>query len=288
MQKLSKIYKGLAFREEISVAVLDTTALVSEAIKRHNLSPVAAAALGRTFTAAAYYCSWLKEKKSAVSITIAGGGPGGKICVSGDGALRMRGYVENSTLSLPLKPNGKLDVGGYVGNRGYLTLCRDDGEGLPFVGTSELISGEIAEDFSNYFLKSEQRPTAIALGVLIDQNSCLSAGGVFLQPLPNASEEAISFAEQSISAFSDVSKKIYFWGAEEIFRSFEAEIEEEREIVFRCRCSRSRARSALLAMGKEEAKSLLKERGEICVHCPDCNRDYLFREKEIEELFEDG
>ena len=166
MQK-SLIYNTLIWDGAVSLAVLDTTALVREAAARHALTPVASAALGRTMSAAAYLCSWLKTEESSLSVTIDGGGVGGKISVAGDGNLNMRGFVSEPCADLPLRADGKLDVGSFVGKCGTLTVIRDEGEGIPFVGTSALVSGEVAEDFSAYFLMSEQRPTAIALGVKV-------------------------------------------------------------------------------------------------------------------------
>ena len=157
MERQDAILRGLICGGEVSLAVADTTNLVNEAIRIHGLSPVAAAALGRTLTAATYLCSSLKEDRGALSVTIKGGGPGGNIYVSGDKALHMRGYIEEPRVDLPPNAAGKLDVGGCVGRSGYLSVVRDD-EGQPFVGTTELVSGEIGEDFAAYFAYSEQRP----------------------------------------------------------------------------------------------------------------------------------
>ena len=286
---MSIIYKSLIFGGEISLAVLDTTELVNEAIRRHGLSPVAAAALGRTLTATAYLCSWLKEDESSLSVTVNGGGAGGKILAVGDGALNLRGFIENAQVDLPPRADGKLDVGTCVGKTGVITVIRDDGTGIPFVGTSELVSGELAEDFSYYFLTSEQRPTAIALGVKIGTDgTCLGAGGVFLQPMPFASEEAISYAEAEIAKYGAVSSVIERDGAEAILRAFGAENVEKRTASFSCRCSRTKAESAVLAMGEAEAHAVLKEEGKLSVHCHYCNTDYNFTEIELAELFRGG
>lgn len=288
-KKVNEFYRSLIWNEEVSLAVLDTTALVNEAISRHDLSPVAAAALGRTMTAAAYLCGWLKSGESALSVTVNGGGAGGKICVSGDGALNLRGFVQNPRASLPPRDDGKLDVGGFVGRNGTLTVVRDDGEGLPFTGTSELVSGEIAEDFSAYFHVSEQRPTAIALGVKIGKDGgCLGAGGVFLQPLPGADEEKISMIEREIAKYGALSSVIEQGGAQSILRAFSVQRCDRREFYYRCRCSRERAEGLVLAMGRREAESLLAERGEISVHCDYCNTDYVIGKKRVAELFHGG
>ena len=167
MQKKDVILRGLAFEGEVSVAVADTTQLVNEAIRIHGLSPLAAAALGRTLTVAAYMCSSLKAERGALSVSVKGNGVGGSIYVSGDKSLHMRGYIENPNVDLPPNDKGKLDVGGCVGKEGYLSVVRDDGDNRPFVGTTALVSGEIGEDFAASYAESEQLPTAIAVGVKI-------------------------------------------------------------------------------------------------------------------------
>ncbi len=289
MQKrVSELYRSVICGGEVSLAVLDTTALVNEAITRHHLSAVAAAALGRAFTATAYLCCWLKGEKSTLSVTIDGGGPGGKIRISGDGALSMRGYVDSPALVLPPRADGKLDVGGFLGRRGTLTVVRDDGDGIPFVGSCQLVSGEIAEDFSAYFLQSEQRPTAIALGVKIaPDGSCVGAGGLFLQPLPGASEESISYCEREISKYAKLSSVIEAEGAKGILRAFGAENAVREEVCYRCHCSRARAEGLVVALGREEAEAVLHELGKITVHCDYCNTDYEVDGARLAALFEE-
>ena len=285
-QTVSKIYKTLVCGGQVSLAVLDTTALVNEAILRHALSPVAAAALGRTMTAAAYLASWLKEESSSLSVSVDGGGVGGKLVVAADGALNVRGFPEHPAATLPPRADGKLDVGGFVGKNGTLTVIRDDGAGIPFVGTCALVSGEIAEDFAAYFCESEQRPTAVALGVRMGQDGrCTGAGGVFLQPLPGASEEAIRCAEEGIGRYGALSLAIAERGAEGILADFHADRADVREICFRCHCSRERAAAAILAMGRAEAERAILEDGKITVHCHYCNTDHVFNGEETERLF---
>ena len=285
-ETVSKLYRALVLDGRVSLAVLDTTAVVNEAIVRHALSPVAAAALGRTLTAAAYLAGWLKEEASTLSLSVDGGGAGGKIAVSADGALRVRGYIEHPDVRLPLRADGKLDVGGCVGSRGTFTVIRDDGEGIPFVGTSPLVSGEIAEDVSNYFLTSEQRPTAVALGVQVaPTGECLGAGGVFLQPLPGAGEDAFGFAERRIADYAQLSRLIAREGAGRILADFGVRGADVCDVRFACRCSRERAAAAVQALGAREARALLREQGGICVHCHDCNTDYTFDEDDLRKLF---
>lgn len=286
MSKNSKILKTLVWEKQVSLAVLDTTALVNEAIARHRLTPVAAAALGRTLTATAYLCSWLKGADSALSVTVNGGGAGGKICVSGDGSLSLRGFIERPDVDLPPRKDGKLDVGGCVGNRGTLTVIRDDKNGLPFTGTSELVSGEIAEDFSAYFLTSEQRPTAIALGVKIGTDGrCAGAGGVFLQPLPGADEETLRRTEAEIGKFSALSSMIAEIGAEGVLTGVEAQSFETREVRWQCFCSRKKTEALVLSLGLNDARALLESEGKISVYCHYCNTDYIFGKEDVEALF---
>ena len=285
-QTISKIYKTLVFDDAVSLAVLDTTALVNEAIRRHQLSPVAAAALGRTLTATAYLASWLKDGESSLSVSVNGGGAGGKIGAAADGALNVRGFIEHPDVMLPPRADGKLDVGSCVGKRGTLTVIRDDGAGIPFVGTSELVSGEIAEDFSAYFLTSEQRPTAIALGVKIaPDGTCSGAGGVFLQPLPGADEETLVRTERAIGAYAALSSVIEREGAQRILHDFDITGLSEREVRFRCHCSRERAASAVLSVGRKEAENIVREEGSIVVHCHYCNTDYTFDGEDVARLF---
>ncbi len=286
MQK-SVIYKTLIIDGAVSLAVLDTTALVGELVERHGLSPVAAAALGRTMTATAYLCSWLKDEKATLSVTVNGGGVGGKICTAGDGSLRLRGFAGDPCADLPPKPNGKLDVGGYVGHTGTLTVAIDRGEGIPYVGSSELVSGEIAEDFSAYFLTSEQRPTAIALGVKIaPDGTCAGAGGVFLQPLPGADDGLLKEIENLIGNYSEISSRIEADGALAVLEELAPGLPyEEREISFRCTCSREKAEGLIVSLGKEEAAAILAEQGEISVLCHYCNTAYRFGKEETMRLF---
>ncbi len=286
MQTVSKIFKTLVYGGAVSCAVLDTTALVNEAIARHSLTPVCAAALGRAMTATAYLCSWLKCATSSLSVLFDGDGAGGKLCVAGNGALELRGYLADPHVQLPPRADGKLDVGGCVGSHGTLTVSRDDGEGLPFTGTCSLVSGEIAEDFSAYFLESEQRPTGVALGVKVGTDGrCIAAGGLFLQPLPGADEELLRRVEARMSEFSSLSSLLEREGAAGILARFDHGEIDGREIVYRCSCSREKVGALLLSLGRAEAESILAQEGRISVHCDFCNTDHTFTEEDVRALF---
>lgn len=286
MKKEDALLRGLVYNEEVSVCVADTTELVNEAIRIHGLSALSAAALGRTLTVAAYMCSSLKEDRGALSVTIKGGGVGGNIYVSGDKQLHMRGYIENAGAQLPPNALGKLDVGGCVGKDGYLSVVRDDGDNIPFVGTTPLVSGEIGEDFAAYFAYSEQIPTAVAVGVKIGTDGkCLGAGGVFLQPLPGASEESIHKAEEAIAKFSAISSLMEKYTAQEVLEQYFGAVKfYTLRPVYKCSCSRHYIEGILAAMGEKELRDILAEQGEVSVYCHYCNTEYKFSAPEVEAL----
>ncbi len=286
MQREDVILRGLVFDGEVSLAVADTTRLVGEAIRIHHLSPLSAAALGRTLTVAAYMCSSLKAERGALSVTIKGDGVGGTVCVSGDADLHMRGYIDVPDAVLPPNAKGKLDVGGCIGRHGTLTVVRDDGDNRPFVGTTELVSGEIGEDFAAYFTYSEQLPTAIAVGVRIGTDGrCLGAGGVFLQPMPGASEQSIRKTEEAIAQFGAVSSLLESMTAEELLKKYFGKVHfYTKKPEYKCNCSRNYIEGLLAAMGEKELRAVCKEQGKIEVHCHYCNTDYVFTEADAENI----
>ena len=203
---MNKLLKTLIFNNELSLSVLQTTDMVNDAIKIHKLSPLSAAALGRTLTVCTFMSSDLKGEREKLSVTIAGDGVGGKITVCGNGNLDMRGVIDNPRADLPLRADGKLNVGGCVGKHGRLTVVKSMGLKEPYSGSSQLVKGEIAEDFTAYYAFSHQIPTAIALGVKIGEDyTCVGAGGVIIQALPFASESALIKAEKIMGDLKTVS-----------------------------------------------------------------------------------
>lgn len=284
---MNKLLKTLIFEGQLSLSVLDTTEMVNEAIKIHNLSPVAAAALGRTLTACTFMSSNLKSETDKLSVTIAGNGVGGKITVCGNGELAMRGVVDEPFADLPLKANGKLDVGGFVGTSGRLTVVRSMGLKEPYSGSSALVSGEIAEDFAAYYAFSEQTPTAMALGVLIGKDgNCEGAGGVVIQALPEAEEKNLAAAEDIIKSLSDVSKQVKELGAEGIMKKyFGAESYEEYHPHYKCLCSREYIEGVLRSLGKEELKDIVKKEGAVKVDCQFCRKEYVFTDEDVDKMF---
>lgn len=285
---MNKFLKKLVFGDEISVSVLDTTEMVNDAIKIHNLTPLTAAALGRTLTAATFMAGDLKNESDKLSVVVAGDGVGGKITVCGDGKLKMRGAIDYPAASLPLKANGKLDVGGCVGTNGRITVIKSMGLKESYSGTSELISGEIAEDFTAYFAYSEQRPTAMALGVKIGKDlTCVGAGGVIIQSLPNASEESLIKSEEIIKGLKDVSSQIESLGAEGLMEKLFGAGYEEYQPEYKCNCSRSRAEGIVVSLGKTEAFDIIEKEGAIKINCEFCNSEYSFTKEDAEKLFND-
>lgn len=281
----SGIFKTLLEDGKLLVSLVNTGEVIKEAAMRHKFTPVAAAALGRVFPAAAYLCSFLKDEQSALHVELSGGGAGGKISVSGNGALHLSGYAEHGDISLPLRENRE-DLVGFVGANGYLNVVRVE-DHLPFVGTSRLKTGEIEGDFEEYFASSEQRNVCLSLySSLSGEGDRYLSGGIFLEALPGAEEETIS---RSVRLKDELSKELenaLKGDAKQFLKTFfHAEKIYEREISFRCHCSEEKAKCAVLAMGKKEAETLLAETGGIFVHCPDCNTDYIFDEKDIAELF---
>lgn len=282
---MGKIYKTLIFDGQISLSVLDTTDVVNEAIRLHKLTPVCAAALGRILTVTAFMASQLKGEDERLSVTINGNGAGGKIIAAADSKLNVRGAIDNPTVDLPLKANGKLDVGGVVGNSGYITVVKNLGLKEPYVGRSELVSGEIGEDFAAYYAYSEQQPTAIAVGVLIKNEKCIGAGGVIIQPLPDCMEENLVKAENLVNKFSDVSKQISETGVEGIIEKyFKGYDFNAFDVRYKCNCSDEYVRKVLITLGEKELYDAIEKDGKIEVCCQFCDKKYVYYKKDVDEF----
>lgn len=283
---MDTIIKALIFDDSVSVSVIKSTAIVNRAIDFFNLSPVCGAALGRTLTAAAFMATGLKGKKNSLTISINGQGPIGKIIVSADSGLNVRGYVSNPDINLPLNSKGKLDVSGAVGKNGKITVVKDSGLGEPYVGAADLVSGEIAEDFTKYFAVSEQSPTAVSLGVLIGKNCrCMSAGGLIFQPLPYCPENVIIKLENLINNYSDISKKLYRVSAEDFLRQnfgeYNLKFLEKKLPKYKCKCNLNKTKKVLSTLSKEEILDTLEKEGKIEVICHFCNKKYTFTKDNI-------
>lgn len=277
----------------LRIALIDGTSLVSKARHVHGLSRVATAALGRQLMMTAIMAADLKHENDLVSTILKGDGPAGSIICTGNAALEVKGSVTNGETELPPTPEGKLDVGGFVGHSGKLTVVRDMGLKEPYVGVCNLVSGEIAVDFANYYAASLQRPALVYLGVRVDAESgeVLSAGGVFAEPLPGCPEETIDRLQaqsERIAALSEwiAARKSLDAFILDVFGAFAPDVVSERTPVYRCDCARERFERALISLGETELRDMIETEHGAEIRCRFCDRAYDFSEKELRALLE--
>ena len=288
-----KIIKFLAYEGKISVICANTTELVEKARKIHDLSPVATAAFGRLLTITAIMGNEMKSKDHKLTIQMKGNGPLGTMLTTSDNFPRVKGYVSNPVVNLPLNDIGKLDVGGAVGNAGFINVIKDIGLKEPYVGICPLVSGEIAEDFAEYFAKSEQKNTAVALGVLVDKNGVKSAGGYIITPMPDATEEEISKVEQAIFKAGAISKMLdQNLSLLEIAKKVTGDenvkiIEENITPIYECDCSKEHMAEGLATLDKTVLKEMIEEDGKAEILCHFCNKKYEFNKEELEKILEE-
>lgn len=272
------------------VFVAITTELANRAFRIHKTYPTATAALGRTLTAAAIMGATLKNDSDSVTIQFKGDGPLGSIVAVTDSRSHVRGYVVNPYVDIPLNSKGKLDVGGAVG-KGYLNVIKDLGLKEPYAGQVPIVTGEIAEDLTYYFARSEQIPTAIALGVLVDtDHSVKASGGFMIQLMPEATEETAAQLEEKMKHIEPVTKMIEDgMSAEDIFfhitEGFDMLMENKGVVPeYECKCSRERMEKALISIGKKELQDIIDEQGEAELTCQFCDNKYKFSKEELTEL----
>jgi molecular chaperone Hsp33 len=287
-----QIIRMLAKDAPVKASAITGRELVEHARQIHKTLPIATAALGRSLMACSMIGNQLKEENGAVTLRIKGDGPMGGITAVSDSAGNVRGYVVDGTVDLPLKPNGKLDVGGAVGENGAITVIKDLGLKEPYVGTIQLVSGEIADDVAAYFVESEQIPTACALGVLVNTDqSVLCAGGYLIQLLPGAGGEVIGQIEKGVARVGAVTDALRGgMDAEsllrEVLRDFDMEVVERADVEYRCYCSRERVTRALISLGKKELAELVEEQGRAELTCQFCDKVYEYDRGELETLLE--
>lgn len=287
-----KIIRLLAHHGKISVMCVDTTKLVEEARKIHDLSPVATAAFGRMLTMTVMMGAEMKNGKDKLTVQIKGNGPIQMMVATCNNKPEVKGYVVNPQVDIPLNEFGKLDVSGAVGNQGYINVIKDIGLKEPYIGISPLVSGEIAEDFANYFVTSEQRQSAVALGVLVDKNGVRAAGGYFINPMPDATEEDISTIEQSIFKAGAMSKMLdEKLSLVEIAKRITGDenvevIEDTRVPMYHCDCSKEHMAEGLMTLGKEELEDIIQTEGQANLECHFCNKQYHFSKEELEKILE--
>lgn len=288
----STILRGMTRDGSARVLVINSKEIVNDVVKFHHTSPTATAALGRTVTAASMIGTMLPESGDSVTISISGDGEAGKIIAVADYFGNVKGYIANPLVNPPKKPNGKLDVGAAVG-RGTISFVKSVGNNEPQIGTIELVSGEIAEDIATYFAMSEQIPTVLSLGVLVDRDySCLAAGGVLIQLLPFADEATVDLIERNARDLVNISR--YFEAGkscEEIFdmamRDIPYDLFDTLEVEYLCDCGRDRMRRKIQSLGKAEILKMLDEQvaegkpRELTAVCRFCNTEYTYSEKDL-------
>lgn len=285
-----KIIKFLAYNGKVSVICADTKELVEEARKIHDLSPVVTAAFGRLLTITAIMGNEMKSENNKLTVKINGNGPVGTMLVTTNNTPKLKGYVSDPHIDMPLNEFGKLDVGGAVGQDGYINIIKDIGLKDPYVGICPLVSGEIAEDFANYFRDSEQKPSAVALGVLVDKNGVKASGGYLITPMPDATEEEISQIEQSIFKAGAMSKMLDDkLSLKEIAVKVTGDknvkvIQDNIEPKYECDCSKDNMAKALAAIGKEDLKEIIEQDGKAEIVCHFCNKKYNFSKEELCEI----
>lgn len=283
------ILRATAAGGAVRLFVADTRQTVQQAFEYHRTSPVMSAALGRALTAAAIMGSMLKSEKDLVTIQIKGDGPGGGLTVTSNSKSEVKGYVNNPIVDIPLKPNGKLDVQAALGF-GTLTVIKDLGMKEPYIGNIPLVSGEIAEDITYYFAKSEQTPSAVALGVLVDRDySIKAAGGFVIQMMPEAEEEIITAIEEKLKTVEPVTAMLEKGMTPEdilnvLVGEWQPKILDKVPVNYVCSCSRERVEKALIAIGKKEIAKIIEEDGKASLHCHFCNKEYDFSREDLERL----
>lgn len=283
------LVKALAFEGKVRAYAVRSTETVSEAQKRHNTWPIASAALGRTLSAGALMGAMLKDD-AKLTIKIEGGGPIGPILVDSNTKGEVRGYVTNPHIHFENNDQGKLNVGKAVGRDGMLTVVKDLGLRDFFSGQVPLISGELGEDFTYYFASSEQVPSSVGVGVLVNpDNSILAAGGFIIQLMPDTDDQTISKIEASLKQMPPVSTLIERGLSpeellEEVLGKGNVQFLETLPVKFACNCTKERFATAIIGLGKKEIEDMIEEDGQAEVHCHFCNEFYLFTKEELSEL----
>lgn len=290
---MDRILRATAGNGYIKMSAVSARDTVQRAKDIHGCTPTTAAALGRTLCAASMLGNLLKEDDGSLTIRINGGGPIGSVIAVSDSVGRVRGYVTDPSVDLPLRSDGKLDVGGAVGRDGMITVSRDIGLREPYIGSTQLVSGEIAEDLTAYMLESEQIPAACGLGVLIDTDlSVKSAGGFIVQLMPGAPEEYIDLLEENIFMMDQLTTVLAEDGLEAVFdqvlKGLEHHMVGEDEIGYRCYCSRDRVGQALLGVGRDELKNMIADGKPVEVSCQFCDTVYSFSPQDMKALLEEA
>ena len=290
---MDRIVRAISSDGLVQAAAICSRDLTERARQIHKLLPVGTAALGRTLSAASLMGNALKDGGASLTLQIKGGGPLGTVLAVSDNQGNVRGYVTNPQVDIPLRPDGKLDVGGAVGHEGTLTVIKDLHMKEPYVGTIDLLGGEIAEDVAAYYVESEQVPSACGLGVLIDRDrSVLTAGGYLIQLLPGAGEDVITKVEGGIYAAPSVTNLLKENPdpavlLKTVLSDFDMEILSVDPIEYRCYCSRERTERALLSLGSKELEKIVDEQGSAELTCQFCDRVQNFTKEDLTAMIAD-
>lgn len=285
-----QIIKFLAYDGKISVVCASTKNLVEEARKIHDLSPVVTAALGRVLTITSLMGIEMKNKTDKLTIQIKGNGEIGKIVTVSDNFPHVKACLTNAKVDIPLNEFGKLDVGKAVGDEGFINVIKDIGLKEPYIGISPLVSGEIGDDFANYFQISEQKQTAVALGVLVDKDGVRASGGYIITPMPDAKDEEISKVEKSIFEAGAMSRMLDDkLSLKEIAIKITGDknvkiIDASIEPVYECGCTKEKFADSLVTLGKKQLLELIEEDGKAEIECQFCNKKYNFNKEELFEI----
>lgn len=290
----SKISRGMTKDGFVRFFLIDSTAMVEDAREIHQTTPISTAALGRTITAASLLGGMCKGEKEKITLQIKGSNLIKQILAVSDYSGNVKGYISNPNVDLPLNDKGKLPVGEAVGSNGKLIFIKDLGLKEPYVGNSNLISGEIAEDLAAYFMYSEQQPSFVSLGVFINGDlKVQAAGGLIVQVLPDAPDEVISKLEGSLGAFPAISELIREGMSFEdmiglALNDFEVEFLKENEVSYKCDCSEEKIQKAIVSLGKKEIEDIITEDGQAEIVCHFCNTKYQFGKEKLVQLLEEA
>lgn len=285
------IIRATAANGSIRAFCATTANLVEYARTRHNTSPVVTAALGRLLTAGAIMGSMQKGEEDILTLQLRGSGPMKGLTVTADSKANVKGYPLVSEVIIPANARGKLDVAGAIGP-GYLSVIKDMGLKDPYVGQVELVSGEIAEDLAYYFTSSEQVPSAVALGVLMNRNNTVKcAGGLIIQALPGADDETISSLEKSLSGISSITQLLDEGKSPEdiltdIMGDADLQILDKIETAFMCNCNREKVEKVLISLGKDELSKMTDEGEPVQLKCHFCNKAYDFTPGEVKKIYD--
>ncbi len=283
------IVRATAANHQLRAFAITSRNIVEEARKIHNTSPVATAALGRLLTAGSMMGSMMKGDKDLLTLQIECGGPIGGIVVTADSKANVKGYVNNPNVIIPPNPYGKLDVSGAIGP-GFLNVIKDIGMGEPYNGQTHLVSGEIAEDLTYYYVTSEQVPSSVGLGILMDkENFVKQAGGFIIQVMPDADDKVIDRLEASLKNISSVTDMLEKGMMPEdileyIMKDNGVEILEKIPAMYHCNCSRERVSRAIASIGRKDLLDMINDQKPIEVNCQFCNSHYIFETEALREF----